>query len=1068
MKKDFRAVGLVSLQIWLFVACLWYPQQVSAGPRYLFRQYGAAEGLTNQVVTALLQDRAGFIWVGTENGLFRYDGWRFQEFTEADGLPHAYITTLHESSDGTLWVGTIKGIAWQREARFRASTNALLKGITPAHAIGSSGQSVFIGTLQGLGIITLPLGEGEPPIRVLPQPPGTADPFATTVLVLSPQSVWYGCGTSLCNLRPERTEVLGVGQGVPTERWQQILLDRSGNLWARSRDHLIERTSDAERFVTHRQEEVRPVYLSYPAIMEDSTGSIFVTTNRGLAIHSGGRWRTIGKRQGLPMNEISTVLQDREGSVWVGTVGAGLSRWLGYGNWESYTELEGLPSDQVWSLLADGFGGIWAGTSSGLAHGRPADPGWQWEVVPAAGVDGVRGLARAKDGAVWMVLFSNEIARLDPSTMAIRRFPLAAAPADVLVDSKQRLWVATAQGAFMGNTAPDRFHLDPVKLPETSGRRNTNEIIEDLEGGIWLSTFSGLFYLDDGEWKKVTVENGLRNNLVAGLVCAPNGDIWAAYRDPNGIAVLRPGREFSVINHFDRKSGLHSDRVYSVDFDPRGSSWILTDRGIDVRESTRIRHLSREDGLIWDDCNTNAFLSQPDGSVWIGTSRGLSHYLGRPDPKPTAPLPLVVTEAYLGESPLTPALGAELRGVADGVRVRFAVLSYLREQTMRFRYRLSGHETEWHETSDRDIKYLTLSPGRYALELQTGDEFGTWSPTTNLLVLRLDPRWYQSAIFRAGIAVFALLVASAAGSLIWQYRLRRSESARRELEIKVSERTAELKEANDALRQEIAAREKATREKEEAEDRLRHAQKMEAVGTLAAGVAHDYNNLLTSIIGYTELALTAVDGKNPARGWLGEVLAAGGEAASLTAQLLAFGRKQMLQLEILDLNQVIRDTEIMLRRLLGKRIRFGTDLDPKLGYVRADRSQMQQVLINLISNSRDALPDGGMVTIRTQVAKRPPDLVSSTPEHEAPAFALLQVIDNGTGMDEATAVRVFDPFFTTKEMGRGTGLGLSTVFGIIAQSGGEIRVQSAPHQGSTFTISLPCVQMAGSGDLHEA
>jgi signal transduction histidine kinase len=234
-----------------------------------------------------------------------------------------------------------------------------------------------------------------------------------------------------------------------------------------------------------------------------------------------------------------------------------------------------------------------------------------------------------------------------------------------------------------------------------------------------------------------------------------------------------------------------------------------------------------------------------------------------------------------------------------------------------------------------------------------------------------------------------------------------------------------------------------------AQEQLLQSQKMEAVGRLAGGVAHDFNNQLTAIIGYAELLRSEESG--PREADVGEIIKAAHRAADLTRQLLAFSRKQVLQPRVVDLNALVEDMRALLRRLIGEDVRLETRYAPGPLLILADPTQVQQVVMNLAVNSRDAMPAGGTLTIETE--HQPGG--GAGDEDAAGDACVLRVTDTGTGMDEQTLERLFEPFFTTKEIGKGTGLGLSTVYGIVRQSGGGISCRSAPGQGTTFTIRLP-------------
>jgi len=249
-------------------------------------------------------------------------------------------------------------------------------------------------------------------------------------------------------------------------------------------------------------------------------------------------------------------------------------------------------------------------------------------------------------------------------------------------------------------------------------------------------------------------------------------------------------------------------------------------------------------------------------------------------------------------------------------------------------------------------------------------------------------------------------------------------------------------------------------ERRELEAQFRQAQKMEAVGRLAGGVAHDFNNLLMVISGYTEVLMEKAQESDPHYQGVLSIQQAADRATTLTRQLLAFSRKQLMELKVVDVNAIVEDMERLLRPLIGEDIELATKLGPDAGRTRADAGQLEQVLMNLVVNAKDAMPDGGRITIQTG------DVVvddSERREHtflEPGRYVLLSVSDTGLGMNEETQSRIFEPFFTTKDKGKGTGLGLSTVYGIVKQSGGYIVTQSEVGRGTTFRIYLPRVEDA--------
>ncbi|HTT33517.1 MAG TPA: PAS domain S-box protein [Methylomirabilota bacterium] len=313
-----------------------------------------------------------------------------------------------------------------------------------------------------------------------------------------------------------------------------------------------------------------------------------------------------------------------------------------------------------------------------------------------------------------------------------------------------------------------------------------------------------------------------------------------------------------------------------------------------------------------------------------------------------------------------------------------------------------------------------------------------------------------------------VLVFSAIRDITLQKQAQRELSeAKQNLEVRVRERTAELLQSNESLKSEIAQRELAQRERAEEQEHSRRleqqlllTQKMEAIGRLAGGVAHDFNNLLGVILGNCEMILKNLPPDNPERTRIEEIKMAGDEASSVTKQLLAFSRQQNFQQQVLDLNTVLSDLEPLLKRIIRESIHFEMALGQDVGSIKMDRSQLAQVILNLVANARDAMTGGGRLRIETSNIELGEAYAHEHVDVTPGPYVQLSVSDSGEGMDRETVSRIFEPFFTTKEKGRGTGLGLAMVYGIIRQGGGHIWVYSEPGKGSTFKIYFPRVTQA--------
>ncbi len=736
---------------------------------YSFRVYGAAEGLQNTVVLSLAQDRTGYIWAGTEGGLYRYDGTRFRLMGPETGLPCSTETHgLYVALDGALWVNICAQIFRFDGQRFQPilGVNSLRRG-AQVMTDGAAG-SVLITTARGL-LEASPGSNGSFSMHSYPLPAALAGKRMYGILRQGSR-LWFGCDQQLCLEEGGRVSVFGREQGLPADMWDGIQVSPDGSVWVRSPKSVYRRAPGQTMFSQEYPDIASSGFWGALTIGRD--GTVMVPTDKGLAIRTAAGWNLVNQQRGLNKEITAAVLEDREGSVWIGLVGGGVARWLEPGDWESWKTGQGLPSDLIWGIRRDRKGALWVGTGLGLARLDGPRVTRTWTRKDGLGGDNVRWLAETSDGSIWAAAKPGGLSRIDRDTGDVRHVKradgLPCDPEDVYVDRQDRLWVPTACGLFRNDRPSVSNHFIRLDTPESLTRRAL-KILEDAQGTIWVANPDGLWSLRDGQWRQHGRADGLLTDSPYVMVLAADGSIWMRHRYDAGVDRVEVSGDRIV-----RATAIVPADPKSVDvtafhgFDAFGNFWRGSANGVEVRRGETWMAYTTEDGLVWNDCDGEAFWADQDGGVWLGTSGGLSHYHSG---GPKAPL--------VADPTIT---GLELIEPRRLIRAQFSTLNYKAEQLVHFAYRLD--DEPWTDSAERNISIAGLGPGKHRLEVRCRVRDGPFSPRIAAAEFQVKPTWRET--WWAWLLALALGVAAISQFVRW--RLRASARRQAELEALVAAR----------------------------------------------------------------------------------------------------------------------------------------------------------------------------------------------------------------------------------------------------------------------------------------
>ena len=796
MVSPTRPLRIALVAAWLLASML----RLAHAQEAVFETYQDRAGLTNMTVRCLSQEANGVLWIGTENGLFRFDGFRVhREQLPADA--GNTIGNVHADRFGRLWAATGNGLYLRRES----AAGPAWVAVTMADGRGlrvAGGQSLDVderGVLfvmewdNKLVTVNVPAGA---PQRVVGQPvqmpgftpfEGTPDASSGPVRSLA-DALWFGCGSGLCRWKDGQLESWGPSQGLPSAAWSTLLVTHDGSLWARSSTGLARLVPRGKRF----EAIVAPAEYRWAgtiALAEDPRGAIVTATDAGVARWDGQRWQAWTPHEGLPETAVRALLFDARGSLWLGTSGRGLHRWIGYGEVDHWTPASGLPSPVVAAVARANHGRLWAGTAEGIASFDPVERRFQPVPVASAAGHMVRGLAVDSSDDLWWIegdqLLVLRAAGKSPQVV------LSDPSLSYVVQGPHAVYVVGTRGAQRIVTSRAGAQLEPLPgaLPDADILR---AVITD---GVndWFLAGRHVYRFDGGAWTPMRDGRGVPVEALGAAVFAGDSEMWVA--DKGGIsayevraAVARPATRLP-------RSSFGDGAVYFIRVDAVHRLWIGTDRGLFIRDQGHWSHLDRASGLLWNDISEDAIIFDPDGTAWVGTSAGITEILPGMRSAPVATLRLdgvQFGERRTSAAPVDPIAWAD-----RSIRVTVGSSGAGRGGPPSVEYRLHDDEP-WQSIDGNVVQLESLQPDSYALQMRAAARFPLDEPGLVLRVaFEVGPPWWSGTPAKCGYA------AAVAG--LWYLSVfairRRATATRRRLEKAIADRTVDLERSRKSLRE---------------------------------------------------------------------------------------------------------------------------------------------------------------------------------------------------------------------------------------------------------------------------
>jgi diguanylate cyclase (GGDEF)-like protein len=804
--------------IWAVAAVLLALPMSVPGQQYAFRAYRQAEGLKNLSINAMAVDREGFVWLATENGVFRFLGAGFARYGPEQGIAGIDIHDVYADPGGMVWAGTDQGLFHWDGQRFVEATPQGI-GITTLRSLAAESATALLvvdkGRLYRLEHDARGKTLSYRPVlaeAVVEANPELKQTFSVSVVddPARGREIWAGCGRKLYSWPddghtepyPDAVKAWGAGEGVSADQWQTVLADRTGTLWAAGQRSIEVMARGAEKFEDRSVPgSAMESFFGHAAMIEDPEGRILAPAEGGIARWDGTAWHLIGRANGLEYEGyVLGMAFDAAGDLWLASRGDGLYHWNGYADWEGWGLDQGFPAPFVWGVQQSSAAGVTVATAKGPAwidlHSGQVRPLFK---TPRRSFNSQTPLGLNGDGSLFAVTLDGALFRIEAKTgEAERTGTLRALANDVIQDAAGNRLLTTEQGAFLMDARKPRSQPKRIAAVDAllGGSRRIETGCAGADGTDWLLAGNRLLRFRDGQWTEPAID-GLQklNGSLLAVSCAGDGTVWATGEQAGVWKLTEQGGRLRA-SQLELPGSLQSLAYLAILVDRRGWVWLGSDAGLAVWNGQQWRHLTEESGLIWNDISQGMLVEGPDGSLWIGTSGGLAHLLHPEHVFDDVPLAVSVTGMLRGNQAYDTGQRLTLAWAATPLRIELSSATMRNRSELTFQYRMDGLQTEWVESMDGLAVYSALPPGEYVFEARVRNRgLRTTSAPVKVAVRILAPWWRTNWFYGLCVMALAMLVVAGEG-----LRVRHLQNRRTELEELVRQRTAEVEASREQLR----------------------------------------------------------------------------------------------------------------------------------------------------------------------------------------------------------------------------------------------------------------------------